>query len=240
MGAKDHEASEITRPVSPSAAARTFFRCPPDSAALLEPLDPQTHKPLTVRQFLTKKLRWVTLGGQYDWTDKKYPQGTPPEFPKDVAALVHQAFPNVVPQAAIVNVYSTGDTLSLHRDVSEASSEGLVSISLGCEAIFLAGLETEGESQSRYAVMKLRSGDAVYMSGASRYAWHGVPRILADSCPSWMRAWPAAPASPSTADPQGTNDASPEAFVAWRNWMAAKRINLNVRQMFDERGVNPA
>ena len=37
------------------------------------------------------------------------------------------------PQAAIVNVYSPGDSISLHRDVSEGKEAGLVSISLGCE-----------------------------------------------------------------------------------------------------------
>ena len=212
---------------------RSFFSCSPETSTLIEPLDPTVHKPLTMDQFLRKKLRWVTLGGQYDWTSKRYPDEIPPVFPEDVGDLVRQAFPAMHPEAAIVNVYSPGDTLSMHRDVSEASSQGLASISLGCEAIFLAGLENEGGVKSRYAAIRLRSGDAVYMSGASRYAWHGVPRILPDSCPLWMRAWPAAPISPSTADPHGPSFDTPIVFESWINWMASKRVNLNVRQMFD-------
>lgn len=201
---------------------------------MLEPRDPAIHKPLTINQFLTRKLRWVTLGGQYDWTTKQYPKERPPRFPKDVGDLVRAAFPDMQPEAAIVNVYSPGDTLSLHRDVSEASSKGLVSISLGCEAIFLAGLENEDGSKSKHIAVRLRSGDAVYMSGVGRYVWHGVPRIVPNSCPMWMRAWPAETMSLLATDRQGTSAERMGKFEDWRDWMASKRINLNVRQMFDE------
>jgi alkylated DNA repair dioxygenase AlkB len=130
------------------------------------------------------------------------------------------------PEAAIVNVYAPGDTLSLHRDVSEASDRGLVSISLGCEAIFVVGLgggaEEEGEAGevARHAAMRLRSGDAVYMCGSARFAWHGVPQIVPGTCPEELRSWPA---------PEGDDEAN--GYEAWRGWMAAKRVNLNVRQM---------
>ena len=171
----------------------------------------------------------MTLGGQYDWSTKEYPKERPPSFPKDIGDLVQSAFPDMKPEAAIVNVYSPGDTLSLHRDVSEASSQGLVSISIGCEAIFLVGIE-DGV-KSIYLAVRLRSGDAVYMSGASRFAWHGIPRIIPDSCPSWLAAWPAVPALPATADQRGP---SIDGYEGWRDWMVSKRINLNVRQMFDD------
>ncbi|KAK3628666.1 hypothetical protein LTR56_018481 [Elasticomyces elasticus] len=91
---------------------------------------------------LDKKLRWMTLGGQYDWTNKVYPEGPPPPFPKDIKNLVEGLFP-MKAEAAIVNLYSPGDTLSAHRDVSEACAQPLVSISLGCEAIFIAAIEDE-------------------------------------------------------------------------------------------------
>lgn len=112
-------------------------------------------------------------------------------------------------EAAIVNLYSPGDTLSLHRDVSEECNRPLVSISLGCDAIFTCGLDDE-----RVATLRLRSGDAVLMSGESRYAWHGVPKVLEGSCPDWMADWPG------------------EQYQEWEGWMKGKRINLNVRQMF--------
>ncbi|QIX02326.1 hypothetical protein AMS68_007843 [Peltaster fructicola] len=130
------------------------------------PIDPSCHKPLTARQFLDKKLRWMTLGGQYDWTNKVYPSETPPPFPGDIKQIIETAFP-MKAEAAIVNLYSPGDTLSLHRDVSEDCNQPLVSLSIGCECIFIVGLEDE-KGGSKTATLRLKSGDAVLMSGESR------------------------------------------------------------------------
>ena len=147
------------------------------------------------------------------------------------------------PEAAIVNLYSPGDTLSMHRDVSEQCDTGLVSVSIGCDAIFVIGLDglasqQEGEDDpsemgceqdgdgdneelgTRVIALRLRSGDAVYMTGASRFAWHGVPKIISGTCPVWLKDWPA--------------EEGMDRFEAWRGWMEGKRINLNVRQMFEE------
>lgn len=169
----------------------------------------------------------MTLGGQYDWTKKAYPEGSPPGFPEDIASLIQDIFPNIQPEAAIVNFYSPGDTLSIHRDVSESSDVGLVSISLGCDAIFLAGLGNAHNGESRHVVLRLKSGDAMYMSGPSRYAWHSVPRIVADTCPPYLTGWPA------NTGPPGLDSTIDDRFEAWRGWMAGKRINLNIRQMRD-------
>jgi alkylated DNA repair protein alkB family protein 1 len=175
------------------------------------------HEDLTVKDFLNKKLRWITLGGQYDWTKKAYPPSEPPNFPKDISRLLHSLFPEMEAQAAIVNVYSPGDTLSLHRDVSERTDRGLVSISIGCEAIFVVGNAGGGHA------IKLRSGDAILMTREARFAWHGVPKILKDTCPSWLKNWPA--------------EDEDDRFETWRGWISNKRINLNVRQM--EETANP-
>lgn len=192
-----------------------------------EPKDPTVHKSLSMTSCLNRKLRWVTLGGQYDWTQKVYPSTPPPPFPLDVASLVEGLFPLMKSQAAIVNLYTPGDTLSLHRDVSEECDRPLVSISLGCDGLFVAGLgSSDGqEDTTDSVVMRLRSGDAVIMSGPARYAWHGVPQILANTCPEWMQDWPAR----NESEGEEVN----ETFEHWRGWMAKKRINLNVRQMRD-------
>jgi alkylated DNA repair protein alkB family protein 1 len=183
-----------------------------------EPKDPSVHKPMAITSCLNRKLRWLTIGGQYDWTQKVYPASTPPPFPKDVAALVEGLFPSMKAQAAIVNLYTPSDTLSLHRDVSEECDRPLVSISLGCDAIFMAGLEgTKG------LAIRLRSGDALVMSGPARYAWHGVPQILPGTCPEWMANWPYRE--------DGVD--GEETYEHWKGWMARKRINLNVRQMWE-------
>ena len=221
------EAFKESHPYHTSPKHRSFFSLSPGSTRLFEPKDPALHKPLSLSKFLNSKLRWITLGGQYDWTNKVYPNELPPAFPADIADLLAGMFPDMKAQAAIVNVYTPGDTLSLHRDVSEDSDQGLVSISLGCDGIFIVGMTVEGDTDEiKYIVVRLRSGDAVYMSGPSRFAWHGVPQIIPGTCPDWLCAWPAEPALNGKIEKD-----CPEAYEPWRNWMENKRINLNVRQM---------
>lgn len=224
IGDSDGQKPSTENGISPENTS--FFAYPPTSPTLFLPKDPTVHKPLDINQVMQKKLRWTTLGGQYDWTRKIYPEEQPPAFPEDLADLIEGLFPEMKAQAAIVNLYSPGDTLSLHRDVSEECDRGLVSVSLGCDCIFVIGLaaETSGEAtsrttrESRCVVVRLRSGDAVYMSKEARFAWHGVPKIIPDTCPAFLRDWPA--------------NASGD-YEAWRGWMNRKRINLNVRQMRD-------
>lgn len=198
----------------------SFFH-PSASGTIFQPKNPDVHKPISNEQFLNKKLRWTTLGGQYDWTSKAYPSGPPPAFPPDIKDLIEGIFP-MKAEAAIVNLYSPGDTLSLHRDVSEECNRPLASVSLGCDALFIAGLDGEGrDGKPRVATIRLKSGDAVLMSGESRYAWHGVPKVLEGTCPIWLENWP------SHSDESGGHQ-----FEQWKGWMKSKRVNLNVRQMF--------
>ena len=186
-----------------------------DPTRVLHPKNPGMHKPITIQNLLEKKLRWITLGGQYDWTVKEYPLESPPAFPQDIARLLSVAFPETDAQAAIVNVYSAGDTLSMHRDVSEQCDAGLISVSFGCDGLFMISHDN-GEGCE---VIRLRSGDAVYMDGHSRFAWHGVPKILPATCPSWLADWPCA------------NEIYENPHPIWKGWMSKKRVNLNVRQM---------
>lgn len=153
-----------------------------------------------------------------------YPSEEPPPFPSDIAKLLQALFPDMQPEAAIVNFYSPGDTLSMHRDVAEFCDAGLISVSIGCDAFFVIGLDDHAEApgssvgSARVQVLRLRSGDVVYMSGPSRFAWHGVPQVIAGTSPEWLREWPA-----------GEGE---DGYEAWRGWMETKRVNLNVRQMW--------
>lgn len=221
----DPHSSESNLSFNPS-----FFNVLPESSELFLPLDPSIHKALTISQFLRRKLRWLTLGGQYDWTKKTYPQEDSPPFPEDIADLAHSIFPEMRPEAAIVNVYSPGDTLSIHRDVSEASDKGLISISLGCDGIFIAGFGNEDDNviHPAHLAVRLRSGDAVYMSGQARFAWHGVPQIIPKTCPVWLSEWPATNRLDTEYQKKETDH-----YEGWRGWMLDKRINLNIRQMKD-------
>ena len=219
----------------------SFFNYAPSSSASFPPKDPQTHGSLKASRLVTKKLRWLTIGGQYDWTAKAYADEVAAPFPNDIAQLLQGLFPDTKAQAAILNFYSPGDTLSLHRDVSEESDKGLVSISLGCDGLFVVGLEDMdhrsgspselgGEAEDADChVLRLHSGDVLYMSGKARFAWHGVPKIITGTCPEWMRDWPAESQLSSQLESDFTADGQ---YEEWRGWMAGKRINLNVRQMF--------
>lgn len=62
------------------------------------------------------------------------------------------------------------------------------------------------------------------MSGESRFAWHGVPQIVKGTCPEYLEEWPA--------ERDGDVGVRGE-FAEWRGWMGGKRVNLNVRQMWD-------
>lgn len=114
----------------------SFFTYSPDSETKFVPKDPSVHKPLSMRQVMERKLHWATLGGQYDWTNRVYPGEKPPEFPPDLSGLIETLFPKTLAQAAIVNFYTPGDTMMMHRDVSEQTDKGLVSLSMGCDALF--------------------------------------------------------------------------------------------------------
>ncbi|KAI0553187.1 hypothetical protein F4679DRAFT_580857 [Xylaria curta] len=205
-------------------ATRSFFSYAPESPARFMPKDPQVHKPLSIKQVLERRLSWVTLGGQYNWSDREYPNQLPPEFPKDIAGFLQTLFPETIAQAAIVNFYTPGDTMMMHRDVSEQTDKGLVSLSIGCDALFmiapnqygkLAEDEDANSAKKQYLLLRLRSGDAIYMSQESRYAWHGVPKVLKGTCPEFLQDWPAEDGN----------------FEDWKGWMRNKRINLNVRQI---------
>jgi alkylated DNA repair protein alkB family protein 1 len=186
-----------------------------------------------LESFLTKKLRWATLGGQYDWTAKVYPTGPTPTFPPDITKFLETLFPAMKAEAAILNLYSPGDVLSMHRDVAEESDKGLISISIGCDAVFVIGLGQDHTDETSNGtvpddveprsplVIRLRSGDAVFMGGKSRFAWHGVPKIIPNTCPDHLKDWPAS-----------EEDKSCD-YKQWKGWMTNKRINLNVRQMWD-------
>ncbi|CAM1505736.1 Fc.00g113730.m01.CDS01 [Cosmosporella sp. VM-42] len=200
----------------------SFFSLNPESSPSFDPKDPDVHKPLSINQVMQRRLHWVTFGGQYDWTNRVYPEESPPQFPEDVSAILETLFPETLAQAAILNFYTPGDTMMMHRDVSEETDKGLISLSFGCDGLFMIAPNDPGRATQpdasggkQYLLLRLRSGDAIYMTEESRYAWHGVPKVLKGTCPDYLEDWPAKDGK----------------FKEWRGWMKNKRINLNVRQM---------
>ena len=93
------------------------------------------------------KMRWVTLGYQYDWSERKYyPEAFVP-FPSQLADLckeLGQALGEnntIDPQAAIVNFYPENAVMGGHVDDAEWTYDHPVySISLGSPCVFLLGI----------------------------------------------------------------------------------------------------
>ncbi|KAJ8646097.1 hypothetical protein MRB53_007845 [Persea americana] len=139
-----------------------------------------------VASTLLRKLRWSTLGLQFDWSKRNYDVSLPhnkiPDalcrLAKKLAAPAMPVGEEFQPEAAIVNYFGSGDMLGGHLDDMEADwSKPIVSISLGCKAIFLLGGKSREETP---VAMLLRSGDIVLMAGQARECFHGVPRIFTD------------------------------------------------------------
>lgn len=165
-----------------------------------------------------KNIRWSQLGEEYDWKTVSYGKNKKNNFPEDlkqkVCEIVHKVSKleinnNIVkyndynPEIAFVNYYPVGTGMFAHQDKSEKTFDRpLVSISLGCSCIFLIGDETR---DTKPYAFKLHSGDVVLMTGKSRLAFHGVPKIFDDL---------------------------PEELKDIEN-MDKLRININVRQVYE-------
>ncbi|KAI6192033.1 Fe2OG dioxygenase domain-containing protein [Aphelenchoides bicaudatus] len=129
-----------------------------------------------------QKLRWVTMGNDYNWTDKVYadkPRDQMPSGMIDLGLAVSKILQldELRVDAAILNFYPEKSNLSPHVDRSERSIEKpLISISLGQDAIYLTGGKTMDDPVD---ALHLQSGDVLVMHGEQRLVYHGVPRILA-------------------------------------------------------------
>ena len=81
-----------------------------------------------------------------------------------------------VAEAAIVNYYGEKSTLGGHLDNVEPDQEApIVSVSLGCPAVFLIGGASHDVEPD---AILLRGGDVVVMSGSARRCLHGVPLVV--------------------------------------------------------------
>ena len=172
-------------------------------------------------------LRWATLGRHYDWTERTYACDHAEPMPRHVAELCDDLCAvigsSMNAEAAIVNYYRPGDTMGGHVDDAETDrSLPLVSVSLGCSAVFLVGGATRDVAPT---AVWLRSGDAcIFVGEAARSYYHGVPRILPDTCPSHLQeatAWPHAPGP-------GDGDSSDAAYAAGRpmSYSASDMLSL--------------
>jgi alkylated DNA repair protein alkB family protein 1 len=136
------------------------------------------------------RLRWATLGYHYDWSARAYRAGWCSPFPDDLSAIARDCAAavgtSIIPEAAIVNIYHESSNMGGHQDDLELTFDApVVSLSVGNSAVFLLGGLDKEEEKPPLACW-IRSGDVVIMGGPSRLRYHGVPRIIADSCPDFV------------------------------------------------------
>lgn len=136
------------------------------------------------KSLVLSKVRWVTLGYQYDWTSRSYNRENYVPFPvalgrlcKELTASIYeQSGFTLDPEAAIVNFYQNGSIMGGHQDDAEKTTDHpVISISIGCPCVFLLGGNNKEEAP---LPILLRSGDILFMGGNSRLRYHGVPKVF--------------------------------------------------------------
>ena len=213
------------------------------------------------------RLRWTTLGRQFNWNSRGYDEAgaaaaedvveTSRKLPEELrelgsrivrlahasGALARNCEREPVFDAAIVNFYAgVSDRLCFHKDDTEEDlSQPIVSVSLGVPCVFLIGGE---DKQTEPTPLLLRSGDVLLLSGPARFHYHAVPRILTGDAKEEgkedaevgqrLRARPDAArrASGCGAADDATlraGDVHHQASVAADQWLARRRININLR-----------
>jgi alkylated DNA repair protein alkB family protein 1 len=155
--------------------------------------------------------------------DRRYYKDVLGDFPPELASLVKNLASAVgeslIPEAAIVNYYPQGSTMGGHLDDAELALERpIVSISIGCPAVFLIGGRTRSK---RPTAILLRSGDVLVMSRESRLCYHGVPLIL---------PLEAASDSPLLGHILASSSCRSDPL---NQYLSKNRININVRQVTD-------
>lgn len=86
------------------------------------------------------------------------------------------------PDTALLNFYDSAAKMGMHQDKDEHSLAPIVSFSVGDACVFRFG-NTETRTKP-YTDVRLESGDAFVFGGASRLAYHGVPRIHSGTAPA--------------------------------------------------------
>lgn len=134
-------------------------------------------------------VRSMTLG--WDWEPYRYLRTgegkRAPDLPPWLAELGRRAVADAYgecspdareyrPDVALLNFYDAAARMGMHQDRDESSAAPVVSLSLGDTCVFRFG-NTESRSPP-YRDVELRSGDLFVFGGPSRWAFHGVPRVL--------------------------------------------------------------
>lgn len=85
------------------------------------------------------------------------------------------------PNVALLNQYDDRARMGMHQDKDERVGDPVVSLSVGNTCLFRFG-NTEHRAKP-YHDVELVSGDAFVFGRASRFAFHGVTKVIANSAP---------------------------------------------------------
>lgn len=98
------------------------------------------------------------------------------DLARDAAAAAYGDAGDLEPDVALVNFYDATARMGMHRDREEVCAAPVVSLSIGDDCTFRFG-NTEHRNRP-YTDVTLRSGDLFVFGGPSRFAFHGVTRIV--------------------------------------------------------------
>jgi alkylated DNA repair protein (DNA oxidative demethylase) len=124
---------------------------------------------------------WLTdrAGYRYDRIDPATGRRWP-DMPPCFRALANRAadqagYPGFVPDACLINRYTSGTKLTLHQDRDERDfAHPIVSVSLGLPATFQFGGPKRRDPVRRFPV---QHGDVVVWGNESRLSYHGVAEL---------------------------------------------------------------
>lgn len=135
-------------------------------------------------EMMLSKIRWATLGYQYNWTERSYTKDEHAFFSQSLKSVAMRIATlcgeSLDPECGIINFYPEGQVMGGHRDdgEKEALEKPVVSLSIGPPCVFLLGGNTK---EVQPISMLLRSGDALILGGEARLKYHGVPRVFVNA-----------------------------------------------------------
>jgi len=129
-----------------------------------------------------KELRWTTLGRHHNWLETtpggQDNAGKIPELLDDLGKTIAELLEmdTFYTEASIINYYpANNSTIGIHRDDADYQVAPIMTISLGCPAVFQIGVGERGEKSLE---IFLEDGDICILDAKDRSAFHAVPRIL--------------------------------------------------------------
>ena len=149
-----------------------------EAAEFYRPVMPGSGAPFSVEETNFGPLGWYSDRDGYRYTATHPRNGAAwPKIPPALLALWDEiARYDAPPECCLVNLYRAGARMGLHQDRDEEATDApVLSVSLGCDALFrIGGTTRRGPTQS----VKLSSGDVLSFGGPARLAFHGIDRIM--------------------------------------------------------------